>query len=119
MLPACVKTCPTGALKFGEREELIGEARNRINKNSAYINQIYGEKEAGGTTWLYISDVPLEHFGFPKNIGSRSITEYTRDYMKYTPVAAVSAAILLTALYKYTERREAVEREKEKKDVSI
>src|SRR4030042_1560220 len=25
--PACVKTCPTGALRFGEREELIVEAR--------------------------------------------------------------------------------------------
>ena len=37
--PACVKTCPTGALQFGEREGLLTEARKRIGENPRkYIN---------------------------------------------------------------------------------
>ena len=60
-MPACVENCPTGALKFGERAALIEEARERIYQNpDKYVRHIYGEHEAGGTSWLYISDVPLE-----------------------------------------------------------
>lgn len=29
-LPMCVKTCPTGAMSFGEREEILVKARNRL-----------------------------------------------------------------------------------------
>jgi formate dehydrogenase iron-sulfur subunit len=28
--PACVQACPTGAMKFGERKEILREARNRL-----------------------------------------------------------------------------------------
>jgi formate dehydrogenase iron-sulfur subunit len=30
LLPACVKTCPTGAMSFGEREEILGLAKKRL-----------------------------------------------------------------------------------------
>jgi len=30
MLPACVKTCPTGAMHFGERDEMLALARKRL-----------------------------------------------------------------------------------------
>src|SRR5690348_623298 len=30
---ACAEICPTGATKFGERDELIGEAQKRIHDN--------------------------------------------------------------------------------------
>jgi len=33
--PACVTTCPTGALKFGERDELIVEAQRRTKPRGA------------------------------------------------------------------------------------
>ena len=29
-LPMCVKTCPTGAMNFGEREEIVARANNRL-----------------------------------------------------------------------------------------
>jgi formate dehydrogenase iron-sulfur subunit len=28
--PACVKTCPTGAMNFGERDEILTLAKNRL-----------------------------------------------------------------------------------------
>lgn len=30
MLPACVKTCPTGAMNFGERDEMLAMAKKRF-----------------------------------------------------------------------------------------
>ncbi len=30
-LPMCVKTCPTGAMSFGEREEIISTAHKRLS----------------------------------------------------------------------------------------
>ena len=58
--PACVSSCPTGATIFGTREELLKEARNRIkNRPDLYIDHIFGEHEFGGTSVMYISDVPI------------------------------------------------------------
>ncbi len=64
--PACVQTCPTGALKFGEREELIAEAQARISAHpERYIDHVYGELENGGTSYLVISHVPFSDLGLP------------------------------------------------------
>ena len=30
MLPACVKTCPTGAMNFGDRKEILEKANKRL-----------------------------------------------------------------------------------------
>ena len=65
-MPACVKACPADALRFGERKEMLQEARNRISSHpDKYVDHIYGEKEAGGTSVLYLSSVPFEKIGFP------------------------------------------------------
>jgi formate dehydrogenase iron-sulfur subunit len=32
MLPACVKTCPTGAMNFGERDEMLAMAKKRFEE---------------------------------------------------------------------------------------
>jgi len=59
-MPACTSACPTEATVFGPRDKLIEEARRRIaEKPDLYIDHIYGEHEFGGTSVLYISDVPL------------------------------------------------------------
>ncbi|MEZ4653407.1 MAG: 4Fe-4S dicluster domain-containing protein [Candidatus Eisenbacteria bacterium] len=53
--PACAEACPTGATLFGDRDELLAEARKRVaNDPDTYANHIFGEKEAGGTSFLVI-----------------------------------------------------------------
>lgn len=112
--PACVDTCPNDTMLFGEREELLQEARRRINADPKYIKHIYGEKEAGGTNWLYISDVPFEQLGFRTDITERPLPQYSHDYLKYTPVIIAAWGGLLTLMYRYTKRRSEIAGEHEK-----
>jgi formate dehydrogenase iron-sulfur subunit len=59
-VPACVEACPTQATIFGEREELLAEARRRLAEEpDKYIQKVWGEKEVGGTSVIYISDVEI------------------------------------------------------------
>ncbi len=64
-MPACVTICPTQALIFGKRNKLLKIAKKRIEQNPGkYQDHIYGENEAGGTSWLYLS--PVDFSFFPK-----------------------------------------------------
>ena len=64
-IPACVQACPKQCLVFGKRSELLVNARSRIERYpDQYLPHIYGEHEAGGTSWLYLSAVPFEELGF-------------------------------------------------------
>jgi len=73
--PACADRCPTGALIWGKRGDLLAEARKRISENPGkYVDQIYGENDAGGTSVLYLSAVPFENLGL-EDLGTRPIPE--------------------------------------------
>ncbi|BAF59894.1 MAG: 4Fe-4S dicluster domain-containing protein [Pelotomaculum sp.] len=116
--PACVTSCPTGALKFGDKQELLAEAWSRINKNPGYVKQVYGEKEYGGTSWMYISDVPFNLLGFRteafgKPVSQKSIPSYTWDVLKWTPYIFFGWGAILTAMRLYTKRRAEVHDEAE------
>jgi len=55
--PSCVEACPNGAIKFGSRNEMLAQAKARAKEINGYV---YGEKENGGTSTLYVSPVPFE-----------------------------------------------------------
>lgn len=103
--PACVEACPHEATMFGERDELLAIARERIRSSSIrYVDRIYGETDMGGTAVLYISDVPLDDFwkGGP---GSPSVPEITWPFISKTPVLAASVAATLTGVSWVVHRR--------------
>jgi Fe-S-cluster-containing dehydrogenase component len=65
--PACVEVCPPQCLSFGRRGELLELAHRRIAEGRGrYVDQVYGEREVGGTCWLYLSSVPFAEIGFPR-----------------------------------------------------
>jgi ferredoxin len=64
--PACVEICPNEALTFGIRKELVDLAHSRIRQNPGrYKDHVYGEHEAGGTSWLYMAGVDFAETELP------------------------------------------------------
>lgn len=104
-LPACVENCPNEALIFGKRGELLELARQRIYQNPGqYVSHIYGEHEAGGTSWLYISPVPFEELGFPTHLDDEPYPELTRDFLTSVPVVLTVWPAFLLALRRATQK---------------
>jgi Fe-S-cluster-containing dehydrogenase component len=104
-LPACVENCPNEALTFGTRRELIHEARRRIyEKPDVYVDQIYGEHEAGGTCWLYISPVPFKEIGLNTSIQKASYPELTKGFLYSVPSVFVLVPALLLGIQQATSK---------------
>ncbi len=104
--PACASNCPSGALKFGTRDELLKEAKARIAAgNGRYVDRVFGEHEAGGTAMLYISDVPFELLGFRTDVTTREVPGYTWDVMTKLPFVVGGLAVVLTGASVVTRKR--------------
>jgi formate dehydrogenase beta subunit len=103
---ACAEACPTGALIWGPRGELLAEAENRLMANpDRYINYIYGRDDAGGTLVLYLSHVPFEKLGLPK-LDSKPAPELSEAVATFgTPSALLAVAGALTGIYWSTKRQ--------------
>ena len=96
---ACVKACPVGALQVGKRRELIDEARQRIrDAPDRYIDHVYGEHEAGGTSYLILSGVPLEKLGLP-DLPSTVRSSYAEAIMRSMPGLIIGMGLFLGGLY--------------------
>ena len=107
--PACTEACPSGALMFGKRADLLEEARTRIYQNpTRYTHEIYGENEAGGTSWLYLSDVPFTSLALPGEIEKRSYPEFAEGALSAVPLVATLWPPLLMGLYTFSKRRNDV-----------
>jgi formate dehydrogenase iron-sulfur subunit len=108
VVPACVKACPADALRFGEREEMLREARGRISKRpEKYIDHIYGEKEAGGTSVLYLASVPFEKIGLPA-VGDKPYPAVSRKAIHAVPPAVLALGALLGGVYLLFKQRAAL-----------
>jgi Fe-S-cluster-containing dehydrogenase component len=65
-ITACAETCPTGAILFGKRQDLLTEAHARIKSHpDKYVDHVYGEHEVGGTNHLYLAAMSFSKLGLP------------------------------------------------------
>ncbi len=110
--PACVKGCPTGALKFGPRAALLAEAHQRISDMPArYVDRVYGEQEVGGTAVLYLADVPFASLGFPAALPAFALPAKTWAVMSLVPGIAGGAAAVTTFAYLLMRRQQGMQRQ--------
>ena len=72
----CSVVCPTNAIMFGEKDQLIAEARKTINSDSNNVNPHLWRDRSRWYNWLYISDVPFEELGMRTNIPKVPIPSY-------------------------------------------
>ena len=110
--PACVEACPGGALQFGDREALLEEARRRVyGSPDRYQQKVYGEHEAGGTSWMYITDVPFETLPLPQGVRQASYPELTHGALSAVPMVLTLWPPLLMAVYSATRGRKTTSEE--------
>jgi len=95
-IPACAEACPVGALTFGRRDRLVELAHDRIRRHpDRYLNHVYGEREAGGTAWLYVAGVPFGSLDFPENLPEKPLVENTKGFLSAVPLVLVLWPALL------------------------
>lgn len=106
-IPACVEACPTEALLFGTRRELIEEARTRIYTHpDRYVHHLYGENEVGGTSVMYLSAVPFEQLGFRADLGTTALPELSTGFLYAVPIIFVLWPAFLLGLNRATRKQE-------------
>jgi formate dehydrogenase iron-sulfur subunit len=109
-LPACVESCPEKALTFGNRDDLLRLAHQRLEQPlSSYIPVVYGEQEAGGTSVLYISDVPLDFLAYHQSPSETPLPELSWNWLSKVPTITAATAGLMTGLFWIIGRRMQVE----------
>ena len=104
--PACVKTCPTGAIHFGSKEDMIGMAGERVEelKTRGYANAgLYDPQGVGGTHVMYVlhhADKSQLYHGLPENPTISPTVTFWKGIWK--PMAAVGfAATFAAAIFHY------------------
>lgn len=106
--PACVTACPTKATIFGTRKEMLAEAQKRLAAEpKKYIQRVWGEKEVGGTSVLYISDISLDFLGWndSKQLSDEPLPPRTWEALKLVPYEFIGMGALMGGIYWIIERR--------------
>jgi formate dehydrogenase beta subunit len=103
--PACAEICPTGAVVWGKRGDLVSEAEGRINNETdRYVDHIYGKDDAGGTSVLYLSAVPFDKLGL-EDLGTEAIPTLSEDSSDVLiPAIMVGGPIALAAIWAVSKR---------------
>jgi formate dehydrogenase iron-sulfur subunit len=114
LAPACATVCPTDAISFGDKADMVAEAKRRIAAApGVYIPQIYGLDEVGGTSVLHLSSVPFEQIGYITNLPKTPMPDLTHRWLRVTPHVFGILYGLFAALTWITHRRARRQKDKE------
>ncbi len=104
--PACAEACPVGAIIWGTRGKLLAEAKQRLADNPGeYEDYIYGEKDGGGTSVLYLSHVPFDKLGFPE-LDSEPVSDLSEEAgVAILPTLFVGAPLIMAGAYYLASKR--------------
>ncbi|MHB8834859.1 MAG: sulfate respiration complex iron-sulfur protein HmcB [Candidatus Methylomirabilia bacterium] len=106
-LPGCAEACPAGAITFGRRKDLLKVARERISAHPGrYVDHVYGEHEAGGTSWLYLSGVPFDQIGFQTDLPTTPYAELTYGFLSSVPLVFILWPGLLGGIHLISKSRD-------------
>jgi len=99
--PACVKTCPTGAIRFGSKEDMLEFGADRVAdlKERGFAQAaVYNPQGVGGTHVMYVlqhADQPELYHGLPADPKISPLVSVWKGVAKPLAVAAMIGAVLV------------------------
>jgi formate dehydrogenase iron-sulfur subunit len=99
--PACAKACPTGAIRFGSKDDMLGYGAGRVTelKTRGYEQAaVYNPEGVGGTHVMYVlqhGDKPELYAGLPANPSISPLVSFWKGMAKPVALAAMVGAALV------------------------
>ncbi len=87
LAPACAKTCPTGAIKYGGRDDLIAAAKQ------AGYQKVYGEADLAGLGTLFAFKDPPRVYGMDENPNIPESVIFWHNVLKPLAVIGLGGAV--------------------------
>jgi formate dehydrogenase iron-sulfur subunit len=118
--PACAKACPTQAIVFGPKEDMIKHANARIEdlKSRGFANAgLYDPPGVGGTHVMYVlhhADKPEIYADLPKDPKISPVVELWKGLTKYAGLTAIASFVGLGFLHHVVSGANRVSDEDEK-----
>jgi len=95
--PACVKSCPTGALSIGAKDAMIKKAYDRVKKLGGDAN-VYGDQFVDGTHVIYVlQEKPEMYDHLPKHPRVPFSVVAWKDFLK--PISLLAAGGVLAGSF--------------------
>ena len=104
--PACIKTCPTGALHFGSKEAMLIQANERLDdlrERGFKQAAVYDPQGVGGTHVVYVlphGDRP-ESYGLPRNPSVSPLVALWRSGFARTVGVITMFGVLVAGILHY------------------
>jgi formate dehydrogenase iron-sulfur subunit len=119
--PACAKTCPTGAITFGSKQDMLRHADERLAdlKERGYRQAgLYNASGVGGTHVMYVlqhADRPELYSGLPKDPAISPEVVLWKGIAKTVMNMGLGAALLAGIFHYVTQGPNEVKEEEEEK----
>ena len=107
--PACAKTCPTGAITFGSKEDMLHQASGRVAdlKERGFQHAgVYNPPGVGGTHVMYVlqhADRPELYRGLPKDPGLSPAVLLWKEIAKTIMSIGLGGAVLSGVIHYLTQ----------------
>lgn len=104
--PACIKTCPTQALSFGSKEDMLAQAEHRLGdlRERGFTQAaVYDPKGVGGTHVVFVlphGDQP-EKYGLPKDPQIGPLLSVWRSWVSRSLGVFTMFAVVVAGVFHY------------------
>jgi len=103
LAPACAVSCPTGAIVFGDRDDILQTAYERsrkLGRNSS----VYGDRFVGGTHVMYVLNEPAGMYEkLPENPQISTAVALWKDWLKPLSMVSLIGGVGLSFVYYITK----------------
>jgi len=107
-LPACIKTCPSNALSYGDRVEQVTKGRARVEflQSHGYPQaNLYGDNILGGLGRMYVLLEAPAVYGLPQSPTSPLLAKIWQEFVQPAALVSFGASALAVATAFFIARR--------------